>query len=202
MEKNERPIRAVILIGSVRPGNYTSKAAEIVADELRRHPQVDVVLVHPEDYNLSLPGMPGAESRAKELQSLVADAAAVVIATPEYHGTFSAAIKLVIENLGFPSALAGKPVGLLGVAAGSIGAIKSIEALRGVVSHVGALPLPMPVSLANVQTLFDDKGNVQDATAEKLLRRLSQSILDYLQRSVCPAITLERLLREGQASLK
>jgi FMN reductase len=87
------------------------------------------------------------------------------------------------------------------VAAGSIGAIKSIEALRGVVSHVGGLPLPMPVSLAHVQKLFDDHGAIQDAAAEKLLRGLAHSVLDYLRRAVCPAITLERLLREGSAAV-
>ena len=51
----------------------------------------------------------------------------VVLATPEYHGSFSSVMKLMIENLGFPSVLAGKSVALLGVAGGSIGAIKSLE---------------------------------------------------------------------------
>ena len=59
--------------------------------------------------------------------------------------------KLVIENLGFPSVLAGKPVALVGVAAGRIGAIKSLEQLRGVCSHVGALVLPGAVSVAGVR---------------------------------------------------
>ena len=48
----------------------------------------------------------------------------------------------MIENMGFPSVLAGKPVSLLGVAAGRIGAIKSLESLRGVCSHIGAIVLP------------------------------------------------------------
>lgn len=201
MQEAQERIRIVILVGSVRPGNYTSMAAAIVADELAKDPNVEVTVVHPEHYRLALPGMPAPDSRAAELQQLVAGAAAVVIATPEYHGSFSAAIKLVIENLGFPSALSGKPVALLGVAAGSIGAIKSIEALRGVVSHIGALPLPMPVSLAHVQKLFGEDGTVRDAAAEKLLRQLAQSVLDYLRRHVCPAFTLEKLLRESQAAV-
>lgn len=201
MQEAQERIRIVILVGSVRPGNYTSMAAAIVADELAKDPKVEVKVVHPEHYRLALPGMPAPDSRAAELQQLVAGAAAVVIATPEYHGSFSAAIKLVIENLGFPSALSGKPVALLGVAAGSIGAIKSIEALRGVVSHIGALPLPMPVSLAHVQKLFGEDGTVRDAAAEKLLRQLAQSVLDYLRRHVCPAFTLEKLLRESQAAV-
>ena len=34
----------------------------------------------------------------------------VVLATPEYHGSFSSVMKLMIENLGFPSVLEGKSV--------------------------------------------------------------------------------------------
>jgi FMN reductase len=48
-------------------------------------------------------------------------------------------MKLAIDNLGFPSMLSGKPISLLGVAAGVIGAIKSLEELRGICSHVGAV---------------------------------------------------------------
>jgi len=74
-------------------------------------------------------------------------------------------MKLVIENLGFPSVLAGKPVALLGVAAGTIGAIKSLEHLRGVVSHVGGHALPLPISIANVQKVFDREGHIVDQPA-------------------------------------
>ena len=42
---------------------------------------------------------------------------ALVLSTPEYHVSFSSVIKLVLENLGFPSVLSGKPIVLLGVAA-------------------------------------------------------------------------------------
>ena len=42
------------------------------------------------------------------------DATGLVFATPEYHGTYSSVTKLIIENLGFPSVLATKPVALLG----------------------------------------------------------------------------------------
>lgn len=64
-------------------------------------------------------------------------------------------MKLVIENLGFPSVLSAKPVALLGVAAGTIGAIKSLEQLRSVCAHIGAIVLPLPISVPNVQKVFD-----------------------------------------------
>ena len=70
------------------------------------------------------------------------------MATPEYHGSLAAMMKLIIENLGFPSVLAGKPVALRGAAAGRIGALKSLEQLRGVCSHVGGIVVPGPGCLA------------------------------------------------------
>ncbi len=92
--------------------------------------------------NLPLPGTAPDSSEAKELRELVRKANGVILATPEYHGGFSSVMKLVIENLGHPSVLSGKPVALLGVAGGRIGAIKSLENLRSVCSHVGAIVLP------------------------------------------------------------
>jgi hypothetical protein len=76
--------------------------------------------------------------------------AGVVRAPPEYHGSFCAMIKLIIENLGFPSAIAGRPVALLGVAAGRIGAIKSLEHLRGCAHTWARSSSQVPLSIAGV----------------------------------------------------
>jgi chromate reductase len=50
------------------------------------------------------------------VQALLREAAGVVLATPEYHGTFSAFTKLIIENLGHPSALREHPARRSGTA--------------------------------------------------------------------------------------
>lgn len=196
--EDSRPIRIVVINGSVRPGNYTSMASAYVVDELRKHPKVSVEEVHPAELNLPFPGTDPHSPATKKLQQIVAQATAVVLVTPEYHGSFSSVMKLVIENLGFPSVLAGKPVALVGVAAGAIGAIKSLEHLRGVVSHIGGIALPLPISIANVQKVFDREGHILDPTAEKMLRQVAASLLGYIEKNICPAVTLERLLREGQ----
>ena len=107
-------------------------------------------------------------------------------------------MKLVIESLGYPSALSGKPVALLGVAGGTIGAVKSLEHLRSVVSHVGGIVLPLPISVANVATVFDNKGRCLDADAEQLVRSVATNLLAYIEHNVCPRVTLERLLSEGE----
>jgi FMN reductase len=169
----------------------------LVVDELTKDPKVHVQVLDPAELRLPLPGLDGNSEGVRRLQNAVKHATAVVLATPEYHGSFSSAMKLVIENLGFPSLLQGKPVALLGVAAGAIGAIKSLEHLRGVASHVGAIVLPTPVSVANVRSVFDTAGRPTDPGVESTIRGLARSLMEYLHGNVCPRVTLERLMREG-----
>jgi chromate reductase, NAD(P)H dehydrogenase (quinone) len=192
-------IRIVVLQGSVRPNNYTAMAAALVVDELNQQPQVLVEAVDPVGLALPPPGTDPKAAGARIFQQQIAAATGVVLATPEYHGSFSSVMKLMIENLGFPSVLAGKPVALLGVAAGSIGAIKSLEHLRGVASHIGAIPLPLAVSVPNVQRVFDTSGRCLDPAIEKMIRSVGTNLLNYIRQNVCPRITLERVLREGPA---
>ena len=118
----------VSISGTSRPNNYTSMALAVVNDELIRRGHTPTV-VDGRNLTLAFPGSAPTDD-ALALRETLTSASAVVLATPEYHGSFSAFTKLIIENLGFPSELRGKPVALVGVAAGRIGAIKSLEQLR------------------------------------------------------------------------
>lgn len=190
-------IKIATICGSVRPGNYTSMALNIALDELAKNPDVEVTAIYLEDLDLPLPGLPARNPDAIErLQSTVRDATGVLLASPEYHGGISSPMKLAIDNLGFPSMLADKPVSLLGVAAGVIGAIKSTEQLRAICAHVGAIPLPAVVSVAKVHLVFDPEGNCLDADMEQLIRRSATGLVDYIKDTVCARASLEEILRE------
>jgi FMN reductase len=195
MNKNgKKGIRIVAVLGSVRPNNFTAKALNLVVHEVQKHPHISIEVIDPANLNLSFPGVtPSADSQ--RIKSTIAEATGVIMATPEYHGTFSSVMKLVIENLGFPSALAGKPVTLLGVASGQIGAIKALEHLRGVCSHVGAIVLPGPISIAGVNKLFDEQGRCLDEKIEKRIRSVATNLIDYIRGYICPKVALEQLVR-------
>ena len=200
MDQTGSPIRIVVINGSVRPGNYTKMAATLVIDELGKQSKVLTEMFDPAAVDLPLPGIDPNSNASKHLQQTVKQATGVILATPEYHGSFSSVMKLIIENLGFPSALAGKPVALLGVAGGMIGAIKSLEHLRSVVSHVGGIVLPLPISVPNVQNVFDSGGRCLNSGVEQLIRSVGTNLLQYLEQNVCPRVMLERLLSEGAKS--
>jgi chromate reductase len=185
--------------GTNRPDNYTSRALTITLDEIRKVDRdARIELVDGRQLQLGFPGSP-LTADAQRLQALLREAAGVVMATPEYHGTFAAFTKLIIENLGHPSALREKPVALLGVAAGRIGAIKSIEHLRSVLAHIGALVIPGSISVAGIQSAFDENtGAIVDADTEKALRGLALGLVTFMKNYVCPRHVLESQVRDGE----
>lgn len=184
----------VCISGTSRPGNYTRMALALVVDELQKLGET-TSLFDARDLSLGFPGQPETPD-AERLRSAVADATGVVVASPEYHGGICAQTKLIIENLGFPSVLAGRPVALVGVAAGRIGAIKSLEQLKGICSHVGAIVVPGAVSVAGVRAAFDPEGRCRDAGTEQALRKLAAALNGFLDDFVCPRHVLENLVRQ------
>ena len=188
-------IPIVAVRGSIRPGNYTAMALDLVVNEFTSAENVSVQVFDPSDMDLPEPGEDRDTPDALRLQEAVSDAMGVVLSTPEYHGSYSSVIKRVIENLGFPSVLKEKPIALLGVAAGRIGAIKSIDHLQGVCLHVGALVLPGSVSVASCRDVFDEHGNCTDPQVETFIRGLGTNLLDYIKEHVIPKLCLEAMIR-------
>ena len=191
----ERKISIVAIKGSVRPNNYTAMALNLVLDEFKNHGGVSVQVFDPAELDLLPPGIEGESPDPGRMSAAVTEATGIVLATPEYHGSFSSIMKLAIENLGFPSVMGGKPVALLGVAAGAIGAIKSLEALRGVCSHVGAIVLPGPVSVANCREVFNEDGTCNDERTEKRIRGVATNLMHYIEDNICPRVSLEAIVR-------
>jgi NAD(P)H-dependent FMN reductase len=192
-------MKIVTVNGSARAGSYTGKALALFQHKLLKNKRVDLISIEATRLKLAIPGTRVDASDDKRIQEMVANADGILLATPEYHGSFSSMMKLIIENLGFPSTLKGKPVALLGVAAGRIGAIKSLEHLRSVCSHVGALVLPRTVSVARVRTVFDEEGNCLDSEVEKEIRNLAAELVKYVHEIICPKISIEEWARSGES---
>lgn len=197
MSSEKNRIKIAAIIGSVRPNNLTARALFIVIDEIKKYPQVDLEIIDPSRLNLDLPGKESDNSSAPWLQKIVSQATGVILSTPEYHGSYSSVIKLVIDNLGYPSVLSGKPVALLGVAAGQIGAVTALEHLRSVCSHVGAIVLPWSISVARAHTLFDEKGRCLDKKIEKEIRSVAVELISYIKTHIYPIKGLEEVVREN-----
>lgn len=187
-------MKIATIVGTSRPHNFTIPALAVTEQELESN-GAEVFRFDPAGRRLPFPGEEGSYPDAEEMRRLLSTADGIVIATPEYHGSMPAMLKLIIENMGFPSAMSGKPIALLGVAAGRIGAIKTLEQVRSVCSHTGAIVLPAPISIAGINRLVDAQGEISDEATRKALKSVATSLLDYLKSHVCPRLTLEAMLR-------
>ena len=94
MGERRKTLQNIVCIsGTSRPNNYTSRALTVVVDELQTR-QLETTVFDGREITLSFPGYPGTED-AERLQAAVKASAGVVLATPEYHGGFSAMTKLI-----------------------------------------------------------------------------------------------------------
>ena len=191
MQAKKKKIGITVILGSVRPNNFTGKALRLVMNELEKHEDVKIFLIDPAEIKFPLKG-----DASQALQKKVTESSGVVLATPEYHGSYSSIIKLIIENLGYPSVMAGKPVVLLGVASGQIGAVKALEHLQGVCLHCGVIVLPGAVSVASVHKRFNEKGECLDGYMEQRIRGLAQNLLAYIRKHICLAASCDETAHE------
>lgn len=168
-----------LINSSVQKKNYTGFSLHIVKDELLAN-KIKVIDINLKEYNLPFPGEEITNDNSDEMREKLKLADAYIIGCPEYNGSFTAKLKLMIENSGFPSVIKGKPVGLLGVASGILGATKSLEQLRTVCSHIGAFVLPRVVSIAQIETKFDDIGNCIDIQSKKDLTLVAKNMVEFL----------------------
>lgn len=182
MSKDAKNVHIIAILGTLFADNNTVKVLNLALDELRRQPDVQLDIIDPQTYALPFPGQKVTDS-VGSLQKVASAAHGAVLITPEYHGSYSSVIKLIIENLGYPSVLAGKPVALLGVASGQIGAIKALEHLSSVCIHIGAVVLPKPVSVASVHKVFDKDGRCTDKELEEKIRVLAHNLVEYVRNT-------------------
>ena len=177
--KNKKS-KIVVIIGSISENSFTRKSAILAVDEIEKNENISVDVIDPRDFDLPLPGL-GIQNESKnKLQKIIGEADGAILATPEYNGCFSSIMKIVIENLGYPSELAGKPIALLGVASGDMGAIKSIEALRGVCAHIGGIVLPNSTSVAQINKKFNADDICIDEQTERRIRKVGSDLVKYL----------------------
>ena len=124
-----------------------------------------------------------------EFRARVAQADALLIATPEYNSSVSGALKNAIDlaSSSPQQPLNGKPVATMGASTGNFGTLRAQLHLRQILTHVGVLPLGKPeVLVGRAEQAFDAEGRLVDAAARGFLRELLAALAKWTQR-VSPA---------------
>ncbi|MBO9731963.1 MAG: NAD(P)H-dependent oxidoreductase [Chitinophaga sp.] len=172
-------MKIAIIIGSIRQGRQSQKIAHYLQHNLTgQGHHIDLV-------DLAATPLPMLEERVgkhPQLPAVVQDlsnrlhaADAVIMVTPEYHGSFSGVLKNALDY--FYSEFSRKVVGIVTVSAGKLGGINAATQLQHVILSLGAFPLPTKLLVPEVYGAFNE---AQELTSD-ITTRSAQRFIDEFQ---------------------
>ncbi|MBV9827639.1 MAG: NAD(P)H-dependent oxidoreductase [Alphaproteobacteria bacterium] len=172
-------ISVLAICGSLRQGSYnmaTLRAAIAAkpADMTVSIADISAIPLYNEDVRAQ--GFPGP---VETLRQQIRMADALLIACPEYNYSMTGVLKNAIDWASRPpeQPFAGKPLAIIGAAAGMAGSARAQYDLRRSCVFLDLHPLNKPeVLIGQAQNKFDSDGNLTDAVARDLLRDLMANL--------------------------
>jgi chromate reductase len=156
-------IQVLGIVGSLRRTSYNRMlldAARSLAPADMRIESFDLNGVPM--YNGDLDTDAARPAEAQRLKQAVADADAVLIASPEYNHSVPGVLKNAIDwasRPGFKCVFTGKPVAIMGASGGPIGTARGQQDLKLILMSMLALVLPHPgVMVGQMAEKFDASG--------------------------------------------
>jgi chromate reductase, NAD(P)H dehydrogenase (quinone) len=165
--------------GSLRRDSHNKKLAREAVRLLLGHGQASAEFLDLRDY--PMPVYDGDRERegipdsVAALGTRIAEADALVVATPEYNGSISSVLKNTIDWLSRvkPVPLAGKHALLLAASPGGWGGIRGLWHSRVPFEALGVHVFPQMMSLPGAGSAFDEQGRLADASTQQLQTLLS-----------------------------
>jgi chromate reductase, NAD(P)H dehydrogenase (quinone) len=145
--------------------------AEVTYVDLREYPMPI--------YNLDDHEKNGFDEHALRLQGLFTQHDGFLISSPEYNGSLPAALKNAIDWISRPSdkyprsaVFAGKFAAMMASSPGSLGGVRSLAHLRGVLTSVSVNVLPQEIAVAFAEEKF--VGNDEEMIDEPMRAKLEE----------------------------
>jgi chromate reductase, NAD(P)H dehydrogenase (quinone) len=172
---NKRVLKAAIK-GAERAG------AEVTHIDLRDYP---MPVYNSDDHERD-----GFDANALRLQGLLVEHDGLLVASPEYNGSLPAALKNAIDWASRQSdrydrskIFRGKVAGVMSASPGSLGGVRSLAHLRGVLTSVGVVVLPQEVAVTFAEEKF--AGDGEEMTDERVkgnLEALGAALVEMLRK--------------------
>jgi chromate reductase len=142
-------------------------------------------------YNADLDTDEQRPASVVKLKKAIADADAVLIATPEYNHSVPGVLQNAIDWASRPgnkSPLVGKPVAIIGASPGAIGSARAQQQLKLVMMSTLALVLPHPgVVVGLAKEKFDADGTLTHEPTRQFLIAFLKALQHWTQRVAMPA---------------
>lgn len=181
--------KIVAFAGSLRAGSYNKKLLAVAVDAARAA-GAEVTVVDLRElalplFDQDLEDASGLPDGAKRFKALLREADGLLIASPEYNSSITAALKNAIdwasreESDDEPPLVAfkGKAAALLAASPGALGGLRGLVTVRSILGNLGVLVLPDQVAIPTAHEAFDDAGKLKDERKAKQVARLASALV-------------------------
>jgi chromate reductase len=170
--------------GSLRADSWNSKLVQAAGELLPGDAELEVwgglKAIPPYDEDDDFAPAPTAVA---ELREAIAEADAVLFATPEYNSSVPGQLKNALDWASRPVAtnvLRNKPVAVVGASTGAFGSVWAQAELRKVVAAIGARVVEGEVAVGHAPERFDESG----ALVDESMREELTEVVDVLAEQV------------------
>lgn len=186
--------KIVALSGSLRADSLNTKLLA-VASAAAREAGAEVTTVNLRE--LALPifdqdceDSQGLPEGAKTIKSLLRASDGLLVASPEYNSSVTAALKNAIdwasraESDDEPplAAFRGKGAALISASPGGLGGIRGLVHLRAILGNIGMHVLPDQVMISSAHEAFDESGALKDPGKSKQIAELARGLVQFLEK--------------------
>jgi FMN reductase len=158
--------KLTVILGSVTPPGRMNTALNVAVEAARAGGEVEAELINLADHKVAFADGRPLEQYGDDTLSIVdrvCAADAVILASPVYRGTYTGALKNLLDHLPV-DALGGKPVGIVAMGATTHHYLGVDWHLRDVLTWFGALAAPTSIYLSSSD--FFEGAPSDDARAE------------------------------------
>lgn len=182
------PPRLVAFAGSLRAASFNRKLLTVAVAGARAA-GAEVTLLDLRDfamplYDGDLEAAHGIPPAARELKRLFKEHHGFLIACPEYNTSITAVLKNTIDWVsrqdGAESGRVpyeGKVAGLFSASPGPLGAVRSLEAVRGILMSLGCLVLPQRGSIVRAGEAFAADGTLKDQKQVEMVHGVAAEVV-------------------------
>ena len=179
--------KVLVFAASTRTGSLNRKLAGLAALELRQA-GLDVTLADLAGFPMPLydgdtEAAQGLPENARRFKELVRGHDALVIASPEYNGSFSALLKNTIDWISRPASgepmlavFRGKPAAILSTSPGPGAGNRGLKHLRELLQMIGMNVIDAQVAVPKAFAAFDTEGQLVRAEDRAALQLLADQL--------------------------
>ncbi|MBX9949827.1 MAG: NAD(P)H-dependent oxidoreductase [Candidatus Obscuribacterales bacterium] len=183
---SSRP-KILCLAGSLRKDSLNKKLVK-AAMATAQEAGADCTFIDLKDYPMpiydgDIEAESGIPENGKKLKKLLKEHQALLIASPEYNSSISAALKNFIDWTSRPEpgeksleCYTGKVAGIMACSPGALGGLRGLVTLRSILGNINVIVVPEQIAVSQANEAFTEDGKLKEEKHQKAVANVGKRV--------------------------